>query len=148
MHDIMKYLQSGELPKDRKQTHKLPIQAAGFTLINDQLYRRLFGGSYLKCLREPKAKYVLVKLHESVCGNHPSRQTLAHRAYTQRYYWPTMKWDAESYVKRCDRCQQHTLIPPVPSEALNLVTSPCPFAQWGMDIVGLLFIAKCKRSFC
>ena len=41
-----------------------------FTLIDDQLYKRSFGGSYLKCLSELDAKYVLFELHESVCGNH------------------------------------------------------------------------------
>ena len=31
MHDIVKYLQTGELPKDGKQAHKLRIQVARFT---------------------------------------------------------------------------------------------------------------------
>nr|CAN71731.1 hypothetical protein VITISV_014005 [Vitis vinifera] len=48
-----------------------------------------------------------------------------------------MKQDAESYVKRCDRCQRHALILRVPSEAFNSITSPLPFAQWGMDMVHL-----------
>nr|CAN66079.1 hypothetical protein VITISV_018658 [Vitis vinifera] len=74
------------------------------------------------CLNEPEAKYVLAELHEGVCDNHPSERTLAHRAYTQGYYWPTMKQDAESYVKRCDWCQRHAPIPCVPVEALNLFT--------------------------
>lgn len=64
-----------------------------------------------------------------------------------RVLLPTMKWDAKSYVKRCDQCQQHTPIPHVPSEALNIVTSPWPFAQWGMDIVGLLLIATAQKKF-
>ena len=93
MHDIVKYLQTGELPEDEKQAHRLHIQAARFTLINDQLYRRTFGGPYLKYLSELEAKYVLAELHEGICGNYPSGLTLAHRAYTQGYYWPTMKQD-------------------------------------------------------
>ncbi|KAL6319794.1 hypothetical protein AAG906_036854 [Vitis piasezkii] len=93
MHDIVKYLQTGELPEDEKQAHRLRIQVARFTLINDQLYRRSFGGPYLKYLSELEAKYVLAELHDGVCGNYPSGLTLAHRAYTQGYYWPTMKQD-------------------------------------------------------
>ena len=93
MHDIVKYLQTGELLEDEKQEHRLRIQAARFTLINDQLYRRTFGVPYLKYLSELEAKYVLAELYEGVCGNYPSGLTLAHRAYTQGYYWPTMKQD-------------------------------------------------------
>ncbi|KAL6347299.1 hypothetical protein AAG906_013735 [Vitis piasezkii] len=69
-----------ELPK--KQAH--PTDHLG-----EQ--RRSFGGSYLKCLSELDTKYVLFELHEGACGNHPGEHTLAHRAYTQGYYWPTMK---------------------------------------------------------
>ena len=77
MFDIIKYLQIGDVPKDRKQAHKLRIQATRFTLINDQLYKRSLEGSYLKCLSQPEVKYVLAKLHEGVCENHPGRRTLA-----------------------------------------------------------------------
>ena len=101
MHDIVEYLQMAKLPEEEKQAHKLRVQVA-FTLINDQLYRWSFGGSYLRCLSNPKAKYVLAKLYEGVCDNHLGKQTLAHRIHAQGYYWPTMKQDAEIYVKRCD----------------------------------------------
>ena len=86
MLNIVKYIKTREIPGDKKQAHKLRIQAACFALINDQLYRRSFGGPYLKCLSEPNAKYVLFELHEGVCGNHLGERTLAHRAYMQGYY--------------------------------------------------------------
>ena len=94
-----------------------------------------------------ETKYVIVELHEGVCGNHPGEQTLVHRAHTQEYYWPTMKQDAKNYVKRYDQCQRYALIPRVPSKALNSVTSPWSFAQWGMDIVDLLPIATTQKKF-
>ena len=70
-----------------------------------------------------------------------------HHAHTQEYYWPTMKQDAKNYVKRYDQCQRYALIPRVPSKALNSVTSPWSFAQWGMDIVDLLPIATTQKKF-
>ena len=85
MHDIMKYLKTGELPENGKQTHRLRIQAACFTLINDQIYRQSFGGAYLKYLSKSEAKYVLAKLYEGICGNHPGERTLAHYAYKKEY---------------------------------------------------------------
>ncbi|KAL6313286.1 hypothetical protein AAG906_005601 [Vitis piasezkii] len=69
MLDIIKYHQTREVSKDGKQAHKLCIQAAHFTLINDQLYKRSFEGPYLKCLSELEVKYVITELHEGVSLN-------------------------------------------------------------------------------
>lgn len=44
-HKIVKDLRAGELPGDEKQAHKIRVQAIRFTLIEDSLYRRSFGGS-------------------------------------------------------------------------------------------------------
>ena len=70
MLDIIKCHHTKEVSEDGKQAHKLCIQATHFTLINDQLYRRSFGGPYLKCLRELEVKYVIIELHDGVCANH------------------------------------------------------------------------------
>lgn len=58
-----------------------------------------------------------------------------------------MKQDVEGYVKKCDWCQRHALIPHMPFEVLNLITNPLPFAQWGMDIVGPLPITVAQKKF-
>ena len=55
MQSIVNYLHIGKVPENGKQAHKICIQAIGFTLINDQLYRRSFGMPYLKCLNDMKA---------------------------------------------------------------------------------------------
>ena len=46
--DIIRYLQTGTLLEEPKQTHKL--QAARFTLIGGHLYKQSFTGPYLRCL--------------------------------------------------------------------------------------------------
>ena len=81
------------------------MQVARFTLIGDCLYRRSFGGPYLKCLNSTKTQYVLAELHEGMCDNHTRGRSLVHCAHSQGYYWPTMKQDEEAYVEKCDRCQ-------------------------------------------
>ena len=58
-----------------------------------------------------------------------------------------MKQDAENYIKRCHRCQRHTPIPRMLSEVLKLVTSPWPFPQWEMCIVGLLPVTTAQKKF-
>ncbi|RVW60442.1 Gypsy retrotransposon integrase-like protein 1 [Vitis vinifera] len=122
--DIIRYLRTGTLPEEPKQAHKIQVR-----------------------LNHSKALYVLAELHEGVCGNHSGGRSLAHRAHSQGYYWPTMKKDAAAYVKKCDKCQKHALIPHVPSETLKPISGPWPFAQWGMDIVGPLPAATVQKKF-
>ena len=86
MHEIVEYLRTGELPGDEKHAHKIRVQVARPTLIDDSLYIWYFRGSYLKCLSDPEARYVIAELHEGACGNHADKCTLAHRAHTQGYY--------------------------------------------------------------
>ena len=40
------------------------------------------------------------------------------------------------YVKKCDQCQQFALNIHQPGGILNPLSSPWPFTQWGLDIVG------------
>ena len=138
---ITRYLRTGSLPDEPRQAHKILVQVARFTIIGKYLYKRSFTGPYLRCLGRSQALYVLAELHEGVCDNHSGGRSLAHRAHSQGYYWPTMKKDATTYVKKCDKFQRHALIPHVPSETLKPISSPWPFAQWGMDIVGPLPVA-------
>ena len=41
-----------------------------------------------------------------------------------------MQRDVVNYIKKCDQCQRHAPILHHP------ITSPWPFAQWGLDIIG------------
>ncbi|RVW26627.1 hypothetical protein CK203_099263 [Vitis vinifera] len=93
------YLRTGTLTEDPKQAYKVGVQAARFTLIGRHLYKRSFTRPYLRCLSHSEAQYVLAELHEGICGNHSGGRSLAHRAHSQGYYWPTMKKDAATYVK-------------------------------------------------
>ena len=117
-------LQTGVLPEDPKRAHKIRAQAAWFTLIGGDLYRRSFEGPYLRCLTQSEIQYVLSKLNEGICGNHLGGQTLAHRTHSQGYYWPTMRQDVEIYVRKCDKCQKRAPFPHMPTEVLNSITSP------------------------
>nr|CAN75043.1 hypothetical protein VITISV_042110 [Vitis vinifera] len=146
-YNIAEYLRTGTLPGDPKQAHKIRVQAARFTLIEGHLYKRSFTGPYLRCLGHSEAQYVLAELHEGICGNHSGGRSLAHRAHSQGYYWPTMKKDAAAYVKKCDKCQRYAPIPHMPSATLKSISGPWPFAQWGMDIVGPLPAAPAQKKF-
>ena len=89
---------------------------------------------------------MLAELHEGICGNYPCGRTLAHRAHTQGYYWPTMKSDAADYVRKCDRCQRQAPILKSMAQDLMSISSPWPFTQWGIYIVRPLPIASALKK--
>ena len=126
--------------------HKVRIQSARISMIDRQLYKRSLGEPYLMCLTPVQGQYVLAKLDEGIYGNHPGGRTLAHQAHTQGYYWPTMKSDAADYVKKCDPCQRMSPILKSSVQDLISITSPWPFAQWGIDIVGPLPTAPAQKK--
>ena len=146
MDPITLYLSTGQLPTERDKAHKLQIQATKFSLIDGQLFKRSLGCPYLKCPTPELSQYVLAELHEGICGNHPGSRNLAHRAHTQGYYWPTMKADATDYTRKCDCCQRLAPILKSPVQDLISISSPWPFAQWGIDIVGPLPTAPAQKK--
>ena len=128
MDPISHYLSTGQLPGERDKAHKLQVQSARFSLVDGQLFKRSLGGPYLKCLTPEQGHYVLAELHEGICGNHPGGRTLAHRAQTQGYYWPTMRADAATYTRKCDRCKRLAPFLKLLVQDLISISSPWPFA--------------------
>ena len=59
--DIKAYLRTRALPENPKHAHKIRVQYARFTLMGDDLYKRSFGGLYLRCLTQLEIQYVLSK---------------------------------------------------------------------------------------
>ena len=49
--------------------------------------------------------------------------------------------------QKCKACQEHAKISHLPSEPLTSVTSPRPFQQWGLDILGPLPIGRGQCKF-
>ena len=47
-----------------------------------------------------------------------------------------MQKEAQEYVRKCDQCQRFVSNIHQPGGVLNPLSSPWPFAQWGLDIVG------------
>ena len=58
-----------------------------------------------------------------------------------------MQEEAIQYTKRCDACQRHASIQRQPATELTTLSSPWPFAQWGMDILGPFPPATGGRKF-
>ena len=147
MDPIWDYLIEGLLPNDPKEASNLRLRSARFTIHRGAFYKRGFFTPILKCIASEDADYVLREVHEGVCGNHIEAQALEGKVLRQGYYWPTMLKDATKLIRKCKVCQEHAKISHLPSEPLTLVTSPWPFQQWGLDILGPLPIGKGQCKF-
>lgn len=135
---ILSFLKDGRLPLDAEEAKKVRRGAARFTVLNDQLYRRGFSQPYLRCIEEEEARYVLEEVHGGVCGDHMGSRSLVRKILKAGYFWPTMQQDAEDFVKKCDNCQRYGNVQRVPGERMTSISSPWPFAQWEIDIMGPL----------
>ena len=147
MDPIWDYIIYGRLPDDPKEAAKIRTRSTRFTNHKGSLYKRGFFTPILKCIAGKNTEYVLREVHEGVCGNHIGARTLAGKVLRQGYYWPTILKDATDLVRRCKICQEHDKISRLPSQPLTSITSPWPFQQWVLDILGPLPIGKGQCKF-
>ena len=144
---IWDYLVEGTLLSYPKEASKLRARSARFKVHRGTFYKRGFSTPILKCVGKEDANYILKEVHEGICGNHIEAQTLAGKTLRQGYYWPTMLKDATEVVRKCKACQGHAKISHLPFKPLTSVTSPWPFQQWGLDILGPLPFGRGQCKF-
>ncbi|KAL5540976.1 hypothetical protein UlMin_043773 [Ulmus minor] len=125
MDPIIAYLRDGTLPQDKFEARRLRYRSARYFLDKDKLRKRSFSSPSLTCLNEDQAKYVL----------------------QEGYYWPTIQADSLAFVQKCDKCQRFSTIPHQPPEELTPVSSPWPFAKWGIDLIGPLPTARGQLKY-
>ena len=144
---IISFLQEGHLPQDANEAKKIKKMAAKFTVLNDILYKRGFSMPYLKCVDEDEAKYIPKEIHEGIYGDHAGPRSLVIKVIRIGYFWPTMQVDGVELVKKCDKCQRFGNVQRLLAEKLTTITSPWPFSQWGINIVGPLPLGKGQVKF-
>ena len=147
MDPIWNYIIDGSLPDDPKEASKIRARSVRFINHKRSLYKRGFFTPFLKCISGEDTKYVLREVHEGICGNHIGAWTLAGKVLRQGYYRPTILKDETDLLKKCRIFQEHAKISRLPSEPLTSITSPWPFQQWGLDILGPLPIGKGQCKF-
>ncbi|MCI01817.1 putative protein NYNRIN-like, partial [Trifolium medium] len=136
MTPIYNYLARGTLPSEQKDTAIIRCRACSYVILDGKLYRRGFSIPLVKWVKEDTVDYVIREIHEGINAQHPGGRSLARKALRAGYYWPTMQEDAKEHVKKCDKCQHHGDMHLAPPSELKSISSPWPFAWWGMDILG------------
>jgi len=137
MDPIVLFLKDDILLEEKVEADKVRRKAHRFWLFKDQkLYKRSFSRPYLLCVHLEVVKLLLEELHEGICGSHTGGRSLSYRALTQGYWWLNMQKKAHEDVKKCVQCQRFASNIYQPGGVLNLLSSPWPFIQWSLDIVG------------
>jgi ribonuclease HI len=148
MDPILDYLSKDILQADQKEAAKVHKTITRYWVSREgKLYKKSFTGPYLLCVHPDLVQNLLYEIHEGVCGAHTGGRSLAHRAIGQGYWWPYMQKDAAQYVRRCEKCQLFAPAIHKPASQLNPISSPWPFAQWGLDLVGPLPRATGNRQW-
>ncbi|KAK4384234.1 hypothetical protein Sango_2734900 [Sesamum angolense] len=111
------------------------------------LYKKSFTHPLLCCLSQEEGLHVLKEMHDGCCGSHIATRILANKTLQAGYFLSTIKQDAQRLVKKSTKCQKHATLIHQPVEPLNVMLSPCPFSQWGMDIVGPFPLTTRQRKF-
>ncbi|KAH9293932.1 hypothetical protein KI387_040855, partial [Taxus chinensis] len=137
-HDLYTFIRDKTFPADMKPMHKraLAQRASRYTILAETLYKRGYDGTLLRCLNQEESSSVLAEVHSGICGAHMNGIALAKKILRVGYYWPTMESDACHFVKHCQACQKHGNLIHAPSQALQSITTPWPFSQWGLDLIG------------
>ena len=83
---IVSFLQDGRLPQDTEEAKKIKKRVARSTILNGVLYKRGFSMSYLNCVDEEEAKYILEEIHEGVYEDHASPRSLVSKVIRIGYF--------------------------------------------------------------
>ncbi|XP_016195081.1 uncharacterized protein LOC107636060 [Arachis ipaensis] len=135
-YPILQYLLDGTLPPDPKEEKRIKREAANYTIVTGQLYKRGFSQPLLKCIEPENTEYILREIHEGCCGHHVGGKTLAQKVIRAGYFWPTVIRDSIQIVKNCDKCQRHANIHQAAPHQLSTISAERPFGTWGIDLVG------------
>jgi ribonuclease HI len=138
-HDIKCFLKNQEYPagasnNDRKTLRRL----AGSFFLNkdDVLYKRNFDMVLLRCVDRHEADMLMQEVHEGSFGTNADGHAMAKKLLRAGYYWMTMESDCFKYARKCHKCQIYADKVHVPPNPRNVMSSPWPFAMWGIDMIG------------
>ncbi|XP_057418426.1 uncharacterized protein LOC130712618 [Lotus japonicus] len=135
-------------PSDVVKYSKAQKREAGhYTLLDGILFRRGFSSPLLRCLPPEKYEAVMTNVHEGVCASHIGGRSLASKVLRAGFYWPTIRKDCAEFVRKCEKCQVFADLPRAPPEQLVTISSPWPFAMWGVDLVGPFPTARLQMMF-
>jgi Integrase zinc binding domain/Integrase core domain len=136
--EIEKYLRDGKVPKDRttkSASNKFANQCKRYLIDEGQLYRWTRKGGKSLVIQRHQVEPLLYLLHDDPTGAHFGTSIMLAKL-RQKYTWPGMAADVETYVKTCYQCQRRKR--PETHNEMHGITAEAPFERIGIDFVGPL----------
>ncbi|XP_076952724.1 uncharacterized protein LOC143626549 [Bidens hawaiensis] len=99
MTPIMAYFLTGVLPEEKAAARKIRHKALNYQMQDGVLYRRSFFGPLLRCLDAEDMNYLIMEVHEGICGLHAGPRMVVAKLMNVGYYWPGMQLDAVQEIK-------------------------------------------------
>ncbi|XP_057247305.1 uncharacterized protein LOC130589767 [Beta vulgaris subsp. vulgaris] len=147
MDKIIAFIRDGNLPDNELEAERIRRRARWFVYHEDQLYKKSFTHPLLRCLTPGEGDYILQETHRGSCESHQGARTITAKALRAGYYWPTMREDASTMVRKCKECQMHANLPHQAASTLTTIQAPLPFDMWGMDLLGPFPPASGQQRF-
>ena len=69
-----------------EEAKKIQKRAAKFTILNEELYKRGYSQSYLRCIEKEETRYVLEEVHGGICGDHMGAKSLVRKIMRTGYF--------------------------------------------------------------
>src|ERR1043165_9347489 len=136
--DIQNYLKNGEYPMGSSKNDQRTIRSlsTSYVMNGEILYKRGWNGILLRCVDEGEARQLIEMIHGGEEGSHMYGMAMSRKIADLGYYWTTMNADCVDFVRKCHQCQIFAKLQKRPPIELNPITSPWPFATWGIDVIG------------
>lgn len=136
------YLFRKELPKNEVEAWQIVHHSKAYTILNDELYKASPTSISQRCISLEEGRKILNEIHSGTCGHHASSQALVAKAFRAYFFWLTTLADAVKIVRTCIGCHKYAHQSHMPAFELKTISIALPFAQWGLDMVGLQKTAK------
>lgn len=140
MTSIWNYIKTRVEPEEKEERRKLNDRTTRYTLIEGELFRRLFMMPYLKCLDGKEVDYTLREVHKGIRGNHLGAKTIAHKLIWACYYWLIMKRDITVLVQKYKKIQKNLFSNKCVKHKVEkyLLTIPiCMIGNWSIRVVSI-----------
>ena len=101
--EIKRYLKDGKIPEkcqNKSASNKFANQCKRYTLSESQLYHWTRSGGRNLVIQKHQYEPLMYLLHDDLTGAHFGTNIMLAKI-RQKYYWPGMMKDVETYVKSC-----------------------------------------------